>query len=79
MVKVDTSRCLYHACRHTTRAQRMECRKLTRAALLKEIDHKMGLLMEERTQLMADLYRDMDLYWSQLAQQADEPNAGISS
>ena len=57
----DTSGCTYHLCRHRTRQARLTCKEILRNLRLRQLDHIIGLAMDEKAQLLVDRFRNLDI------------------
>lgn len=61
MAHIDASYCTYFKCRHQTGRERLECRAHLRALRIRHLDHLIGVALEEKAQLLADRFRNLDL------------------
>ena len=61
MAHIDTSKCTYFKCVHKSQRERLECRAGIRALRIRHLDHLIGVALEEKAQLLADRFRNLDL------------------
>ena len=55
-----TTECTYGACWHRSQRERQHCQEQLRIERIKRLDTLISLAQQERAELMADRYRDMD-------------------